>query len=73
MNYKLMIGTSAAHVAIDSGTGELMVTLPGGKGMTAGLRQRADEFHEKAQRYARYAELCRATANHIEQENHRHE
>lgn len=69
MEYKLMIGTSAAHVAIDSGSGELMVTLPGGMAMASGLRQRADEFHEKAQRYARYAELCRATANHIEQED----
>lgn len=69
MNYKLMIGTSAAHVAIDSGSGGLMVTLPGGMATPAGLRQRAEEFHEKAQRYARYAELCRATANHIEQEN----
>lgn len=63
---RLMIGNTAAHVSIHDGGSELVVTLPAGKSAPEGLRQRAWEYQEKADRYARYALNCQVAATQFE-------
>lgn len=66
MNARLMFGKTAAHVSIHDGSSELVVTLPAGKSAPEGLRQRAREYQEKADRYARYARNCQVAAAQFE-------
>lgn len=43
----------------------LDVRLPDGKGVAAGLNERAAEYREKAARFERYARLCEAAAKNF--------
>lgn len=62
---KVLILAQGAYAAIESPGSNLDVLLPAGKGAMAGLMERAQEFRAKADRYARYADLCEEAA-HIE-------
>lgn len=66
MNARLMFGKTAVYVAIPDPNDELVVPLPAGKSVPDGLRQRAQEYQEKADRYAHAATLAWAAAAQFE-------
>lgn len=66
MNARLLFGKTAVYVAIPDPSDKLLVPLPVGKSVSDGLRQRAWEYQEKADRYAHAATQCQAAAAQFE-------
>lgn len=66
VNARLMFGKTAVYVVIPDAGSEVVVTLPVGKSVPDGLRQRAWEYQKKADRYTHAATQCQAAAAQFE-------
>jgi uncharacterized protein with PhoU and TrkA domain len=67
---KILVLAQGAYAGItQSGTDATVhtvdVLLPAGKGARKGLEERAQEYREKAERYARYAAMCEAASTQV--------